>query len=78
MGNFKVISFRRGKQPLSLIIAGLAIDKNNPAFGVRIIGKADRSGVEVFNFLPEKRYQRLTPNNSIFLNFNTVMKKVGV
>lgn len=67
-----------GKYNKPLPVGALAIDKKNPTFGVRIIGKRDRSGVDVFNFLPEKKYQRLSSDNSIFLNFNAVMKKVGL
>jgi len=66
-----------GKYNKPLSVGAFAIDKTNPAFGVRIIGKADRTGVDVFNFLPEKKFQRLASSNSIFLHFNAIMKDVG-
>jgi len=67
-----------GKYNKPLRVGSLAIDKSNPAFGVRIIGRSDRSGVEVFDFLPEKKYKRLNSENAICINFNSVMKNVGL
>jgi phosphatidylserine/phosphatidylglycerophosphate/cardiolipin synthase-like enzyme len=66
-----------GKYNKPLKVGSIAIDKNNPAYGVRIIGRSGFSGIEVFDFLPKKKFKRLTPKNAICINFNTVMKNVG-
>ena len=59
-------------KPLS--VGALAINKKNLNFGVRIIGKSDKTGVEVFSFLSDKKFQRLTSTSAVFIKFNSLIK----